>query len=390
MSRRFTQITIATSALALAAVSGIATAATSNALVSCKENPWRPLSVAHEIINTSTVTTDPKAALPTYKGDGSNPISDTTWNAGYVVPSPYINNTTRNLQFNESQFIGSPDVPACEIAYVTTTDGYTWAAMSKAINAMWPFDRDAFKGASKLSPYFAGNMTTTPPAGVVKVTANYKAQNIKFWANEKGTATGTAGAVPILRFFVTDQWGNEYVMHASGKETPAEVKAAFDAAVLPAGWKKDSRNLKQDLILSPAEGSNGTFHYLVFRDSTDNTYHQTKWAPKGNLSAQINDMPIWGGQKADKLAGDITRKGRADLIHGAGGNDVITPGTGNDDVWGDAGKDTVVLPGVKAAFTVASSADNMVVLTRGKDTVTLNYVEVVRFADGPVQVSKLK
>jgi hypothetical protein len=394
MSIRTSRAVAAASSAALVAVTVLtavpaASAAPGDVRTSCKNNPWKPLEVAHEILNTSTVVSDPRKALPTYKGDGTNPVSDAVWNAGYVVPSPYVNNTTRNLQFNESQFLGSPGAPLCEITYITTSDGYTWGAMSTAINAMWPFDRAAYEGPSKLGPYYAGNMTVTPPAGVVKVTANYKAQNMKFWANENGVAPNTPGAVPILRFFITDKWGNEYVMHASGQTTPEAVKQAFDAAVLPEGWTKDARYLSKDLVIRPAQGSDGTFHYLVFRDSADNTYHQMKWSPRGNLEAQISEMPIWGGQQPDVLAGDVTRRGRADVIHGAGGNDLLKPGTGNDEVWGDAGFDTVVLPGKKATYSVSTSGDNNVTLKRGKDTVSLNYVEAVRFADGTVKIAQL-
>lgn len=39
----------------------------------------------------------------------------------------------------------------------------------------------------------------TPPPGVVKVTANYKAQYLKFWANQDGVAPGTPGAVALER-----------------------------------------------------------------------------------------------------------------------------------------------------------------------------------------------
>ena len=146
--------------------------------------------------------------------------------------------------------------------------------MSKAMNAMWPYAAADYSGLSATSTYYAGNLVTTPSAGVVKVTANFKAQDMKFWANEGGAAAGSEGAVAITRYFVTDQWGNEYVMHASGQTDQSQVAAAFDAAVLPAGWSKSSRILSEDLILNPAQGSDGSYHYLVFRDSADITYHQ--------------------------------------------------------------------------------------------------------------------
>jgi|GEM_PF-2474132 len=41
---------------------------------------------------------------------------------------------------------------------------------------MWPYTAADYSGLSATSTYYAGNLVTTPAAGVVKVTANYKAQ----------------------------------------------------------------------------------------------------------------------------------------------------------------------------------------------------------------------
>jgi len=70
---------------------------------------WTNLEEAREIIDLGTLLTDPSA--------------------------PYIANTTRNLQFNQSHFIASPDAPDGVTTYVATSDGYSWAAMPKAISA---------------------------------------------------------------------------------------------------------------------------------------------------------------------------------------------------------------------------------------------------------------
>ena len=307
---------------------------------------WTNLEEAHEIIDLSTLLTDPSAPLATYKSAddpavaGDSEIPGEVWSAGYEPPSPYIANTTRNLQFNQSHFIASPDAPDGVTTYVTTSDGYSWAAMSKATSAMWPYTAADYSGLSATSTYYAGNLVVTPAAGVVKVTANYKAQDMKFWANEGGAAVGSAGAVAITRYFVTDEWGNEYIMHASGQTDQAQVAAAFEAAVLPAGWTKSSRVLTEDLVLNPAQGSDGSYHYLVFRDSADNTYHQIGWSSRGSLSAQVDGMPIWGGQTSDVLAGDAGGV-RDDFIHAAGGDDRVLGHDGSDTIWGDAGADVL-------------------------------------------------
>ncbi|MFN8127059.1 MAG: hypothetical protein U0R64_11195 [Candidatus Nanopelagicales bacterium] len=361
-----------------------------HATTTCPTSTWNELTVAHEILNTANVQTDPKAPIATYKGAGDNPISDDDWNDGYEPPSPYIRNTTRNLQFNMSKFIASPGDPVCETTYITTDDGYTWGAMSEAINAMWPYDRSQYSSPSNINAFYAGNMVTTPPPGVVKVTANYKAQDMEFWANEDGVDPGTPGAVPLARYFVIDQWGNRYIMHASGQDTPEAVAEAFDEAVLPDGWTKKTVYLKKNLFLRPAEGSDGSFHYLVFRDSADNTYHQYKWSDRGALQAKVSGtgMPIWGGQDANVIAGN----NRANLIHGAAGRDILKPRKGKDEVWGDQGRDTVVLKDKAGKYTLValSKKQHKAVVRKGRTAKTLYYVEKVQFSDGTIKVKNLK
>jgi hypothetical protein len=355
------------------------------------DGTWALLEEAHEIINIETVLTTPQKPVATYKSAGDNPIPDELW-PDYEPPLPYIKNTTRNLQFNESQFLASPGEPVGTTTYVTTPDdGYTWAAMSVAINAMWPYNPAHYSDLAAHNAYYAGNLVVNPPPGVVKITANYKGQNMKFWANEDGEAPGTPGAVPLDRHFVIDQWGNEYIMHASGGLDQGAVAAAFAAAVLPPGWEKSTRQLAEDLILRPAEGADGSFHYLVWRDSSDNTYHQIGWSPTGSLSAQVEGMPIWGGQGNDVLAGDVGGI-RDDLMHGGGGNDLFRPGFGNDEIWGDAGVDTVVLPGRRSDYEIRELSDDLSHLVLSNPLAgikTIKHCEFLIFDDKTVPVKAL-
>jgi hypothetical protein len=353
------------------------------------DGTWALLEEAHEIVNIETVLTDPQEPVATYKSAGDNPIPDHLW-PGYEPPLPYIKNTTRNLQFNESQFLASPGEPVGTTTYVTTSDGYTWGAMSVAINAMWPYDSTHYSGLAAQNAYYAGNLVVNPPPGVVKITANYKGQNMKFWSNEDGEDPGTPGAVPLDRHFVTDQWGNEYIMHASGELDQGAVAAAFAAAVLPPGWEKSTRQLAEDLILRPAEGADGSFHYLVWRDSADNTYHQMGWSPTGSLSAQVEGMPIWGGQGNDVLAGNVGGI-RDDVMHGGGGNDLLRPGFGNDEIWGDAGVDTVVLPGKRSDYEIVELSDDLsyLVLSSPAGIKTIRHCEFLIFDDKTVPVKAL-
>lgn len=337
---------------------------------------WNPLEVAYEIINVGSVATDPALAIPTYKNGGTNSITGDAWSSGYVAPSPYINNTTRNLQFNESDFIASPGEPDGTTTYITTSDGYTWAAMSNAINAMWPFNEADYSGVSPAvtNAYAAGNYVTTPPDGVVKVTANYKGQNMKFYAVDPDTGLG------IERYFVTDAWGNEYIMHASGQDSVDEVRAAFEAAVLPDGWTKSAQELTEDLILMPAQGAGNLYHYLIFRDSTDSTYHQIGWGDQGQLASQIEGMPIWGGQDDNVLFGTNWD----DVIYAGGGSDVIRLEAGDDYLDGGDGRDTATFGfGSSDIEAVGLSADGLTVMIRSAtDTKTLVSIESFEFTDG--------
>lgn len=359
--------------------------------VSCLTQGFIPLQEAHEIFDIATVNTDPQAPVPTYKGSGTNPVPDSVWANNYQPPPPYLRNTTRYLQFNESQFISSPGQTVCNTAYVTTSDGYTWGAMSSAINAMWPYNPNQYTGQSSINAYYAGNFTSQPPAGSVKVTANYKAQNMRFWANQDGVKTASAGAVPLNRYFIRDQWGNEYIMHASGQSSDAATQQAFNDVALPAGWTKSIRQLKRDLTIYPAVGADGSFHYCVFRDNGDNSYHQISWSDKGNLEAQIAGMPIWGGQTSEFIAGDANGP-TDDLIHGAGGNDRLQPGSGADTVWGDAGVDTVILSGTLGDYSLAALSSDYTVLELSSATYgnkTIRYCEYVRIGGRKIAIRNL-
>lgn len=277
---------------------------------------WVELEEAFEIIDETSFTT--------YKSGGSNEISDAAW-VDYVPPDPYSKNSTRNLQFNEHIFRRSPSAdPDSEgddrIVYVATSDGYTWGELSLVPEIA------LFKGDTQV-PDAAVNLLT-PPAGTVKVFSNLKCQDMKFWAAE-------ADATPILRYFVTDEWGNRYIMHASGG-TDDEVEALFDAAVLPTGWTRSKGYLDADLVLEPAT-SGDICNYTVFRDSADNTYHQIGFAGTKQIGAELDGFTIWGGTAADALEGRVG----SDTIRAAEGADTVEARAGLDTVYGDDGEDAV-------------------------------------------------
>ena len=318
---------------------------------------WTDLSEAYEILNLSPIFSpegNVRDYILTYKGGQDPSVSGDTVMTGdawvnYVPPDPYTKNTTRYLQFNQSHFISSPGAPLGETQYISTSDdpnnpgGYTWGAMSFAQNAMWPYFSEQYSGISENGPFYAGYFTTTPPEGALKITNNFKAQDMKFWANENNDPYATA----IQRFRIYDPNGNGYIMHASGVEGAGQVEQQFDKAVLPDGWSKEKVVLNKNYVLSPAFGEGGeygTYNYNLIRDSADNTYHQFIWAKNGvGVNSRYEDMIIWGGSNDDLLIGDqLGNDGDLpgmDHIHGAQGDDTIRGGLMADTLWGDAGHD---------------------------------------------------
>ena len=296
---------------------------------------------AHHYIQTLREAQDPSI-------DGNTVIDEDTW-IDYNPPGALIKNTTRYLQFEEHIPISSPFAPKGTIHYVSTNDqpdnpdGFTWAVMSYAQSAMWPFIAEDYSGLSMLGPFQAGLLTTTPPAGSLKVSNNLKCQALNFWATHNNQPDGT----PLLRFKIFDQHGNGYIMHTAAVEAETDIERAFDEAVLPAGWRKEKGYLSDNLKLFPSQaeaGEHGICNYNLVRDSADNAYHQFQWADNGiTVNAQVAGMDIWGSRNNDYLTGDHAGVyGSKDVIYGAQGNDTLVGGLESDQLMGDAGEDLLI------------------------------------------------
>lgn len=298
-------------------------------------SPWADVGHAFEIINLSGLRSDIKALSVVYVADGSNPMPEEAWD-DYSPPAGFIKNTTRQLQFQQGAFIASPGLPDGQKNHITTSDAYTWFSMSNVISFMWPYDADDYTTASggKAGSIAAGAFVVTPPAGVVKYTVNYKGQNMKFRASENGAL--------INRYYVTDEFGNRFIMHASNFDTAEATEEAFAAAVLPTGWTKTTSTLSEDLILQPAHGANNTYEYNLIRDSADNTYHQVAWGTSGDSvasKADVAGIPIWGGRTNNTIK--VTQS-FDNLIYGGGGRNVFdiasTLTTGTQTIMGFNGR----------------------------------------------------
>jgi hypothetical protein len=314
-----------------------------------------------------------------YLAGGSNPIDAEEW-ASYTPPEGYLKNTTRNVQFNSGTFLTSPD-STTGLTYITTSDGYTWSFVAQTVSANWPFDAADYPDAEYTSGYEAAALNTTPPPGVIKWSDNTKNQEITWDAND-------ADGQPIERYFITDAWGNRFIMQASGETDPALVQSNFLSAVLPAGWTESIGHLKTSLTTLPAYAADGTAHYSIFRDSADDSFQQISWGKSGlGTPLFIPNMVIWGSGNADTIRAAPARN---NVIYGATGNDTIDVSGLVNTIHGDGGRDTAVFRGRRSRYTVtadkASDGSEVVVVRRrgpvGATHVTTLYgVERIRFSD---------
>lgn len=288
-----------------------------------------------------------------YLDYGDNRITAEAWDA-FEPPVGYLKNTPRNPEFNAENTFSSPGIPSPEVQ-IETIGGYTWKFIAQIQSAMWPYNSTLFPDT--INPYQAAFSTVTPPPGAIKFSSNEKNQEMIFWARENNSPDGA----PILRFFITDQWGNKYIMGASGAPTDDEIPASFAAAELPEGWTKSTGYLEETLSLFPAYGSGNQAHYNLFRESADNTFFQIEWGESGHsIAQQIAGMPIWGGSTSDTILG---RAGDDNLIHGGEGDDLIFSLGHNDTIYGDAGIDTVVFLGDFSDYSILHYAEGGAELT---------------------------
>lgn len=331
---------------------------------------------AFEIAYLLNLGTDFTGPTQVYLSGGTTPMTQDAWDS-YTPPPGYIKNTTRNVEFNSQDVLTSPDSATGE-TYITTADDYTWLFVAETVSANWPFDAADYTVPFK-SGYQAAALTTTPPQGVIKYSANTKNAIVTWLAKD-------ASGVPIERYFIEDAWGNLYIMQTSGVTNEDEVQDNFFSAVLPEGWRKFAGYLRKDLTTSPAYDSAGFAQYNIFRNSADDAFQQITWSARGgSIAQQIPGMIIWGGPASDTLLG---RTGQENVIHGAQGNDRIYAVGSQDQLHGDGGFDTVVFRGNRSQYVVTKlAADGSLVNVRtrrgGANTrvATLSNVECLKFRD---------
>lgn len=333
--------------------------------------------VGYEIVNLTNLGSNFQGFLQVYIAQEPNPINADAF-ATYSASHPgYISNSPRYAIFDYANTLGSPNATPGALTPFTDESGFTWGMIAEVQNYDWPFNPANYPTIvpAPISGWQVGAQAVTVPAGVVKYTSNNKNQLTLF------TPTNSSGE-PILRFFITDQWGNLYMMKSANyaNSTPDKLLAAFESAILPTGWTKSTAYLTQNLYVNPSYGgeSNTYASYQEFRDSADNSYCQIGWSSTGNSIAQqiLYPMPIWAGASGSLVNGTTGN----DIMYGSTGNDQFYPLTGQDNIDGGSGINTVVLTGNSSQYTLTSSG-NTTSLVGPDGSKTLTRIQYIQFAD---------
>jgi len=312
-------------------------------------------TVGYEIAYIGGIGSNYQGFVLVYVEQEPNPIDqaafDTYSNPGYITNSP------RYAVFNYAYTIGSPSAAPGPMLIYTDPSGYTWGYVAQVQNFNWPFDASDYPNMNPppVSGWQVGQTTTDAPEGVVKYTNNNKNQQMLYSALDPSTHN------PILRYFITDEWGNVYILKSTNdaNDTPELIAAAVEAAVLPAGWTKSSAYLIQDFFLNPIYGATSNAQFLEFRDSADNAYTQISWGSAGNSIAQQigNPMPLWTSSEGARVNGTPGD----DNMYGSWGDDQFYPDTGNDSIDGGDGRNGVFLSGQLSQYLITTSGENIVV-----------------------------
>ena len=191
----------------------------------------------YEIAYIGDLGADYTGPTMVYVADGSNPINAEEW-ATYTPPPGYVTNSTRNVQFNSSTVITSPDSTTGK-TYITTSDGYTWLFIAQTVSANWPFDPADYPDQSYTTGYEAAALNPTPPPGVIRWSDNTKNQEITWYAR-----TADDGK-PIERYFITDRWGDRFIMQASGEPIPRTCEAIFFRPFYPKAGRNRSATCRE-------------------------------------------------------------------------------------------------------------------------------------------------
>ena len=335
----------------------------------------------YEIAYTGALGDDLKGEMVVYLAAGSNPITEEEWQT-YIPPPEYVLNTARATWFNELNVLGSPYVPTGEITYITTSDGYTWESVAALQRSIYPYIPITVNGET-VSPQQIAYSLTTPPAGTILVDSNNKNHENIYYG-----ITGANANESHIQYFVSDPWGNTYILKSinAANSTPALVAKAVADAVLPPGWTKLAPAYYQKDVshTSAYSGLNNSIaHANEFRDSADSAWMQVAWSANGMTlnAAAAGGLPIWAGP----LGGNLLGSANHDVMYGAQGHDFITAGKGDDRIDGGAGLNHAIFSGSFEQYVIRISSNPQVTvedrITNRDGTDTLERIQRLDFTD---------
>lgn len=192
---------------------------------------WTTISFGKEIINILQ-------GVVVISG-GSHAITKDEWN-DFHPNFPWLKNIDRNLLFNKSYFIRSPDKKVdCgnDCLSIREYKSYTWVDLAKPICvSFYPSKTDLLK----------------PAKGHLVIKTIIKCHAIYF---------------ENFIYQLTDNKGNFYAMHAFEDGEPNM------SVELPEGWTLKKVELVEPLIISPFGGGDFCYHNIV-GDNLGQGYHQ--------------------------------------------------------------------------------------------------------------------
>jgi hypothetical protein len=187
---------------------------------------------------------------------GDDPMPSDEFAVYDPEPPWVVNSSVRTTSFTSTCIQRSPDAPAdCtdDCGIYSEMDDYTWLQL-------------AFVVCEDCLPADAGcSATEPPPEGAVTYRVITKCQSMTF----EGT-----------NHFVTDAYGNLYILHATPDGAPVNVNP-----VLPAGWTFETVDLPEPFVL---DHSDDGCRYALLRDNFDQGYHQVEVSAAGE--AQLNEQ----------------------------------------------------------------------------------------------------
>ncbi len=342
----------------------------------------------YEVAYTGDIGSNFQGFVYVYIDYGSNPIASDEEFRAFNCGESWVQNTPRNAVFDYANTLGSPDVAAGSLLPYTDCQGHTWGLIVQNISYIWPFESSAYPAPQPVNGWQAGQTGVYVPPAQVKYSSINKNQLILFTKNNKD-------GNPILRFFVTDQWGNVYIIKSSNAadQTTEQIAARFESAVFPAGWSKSRGYLAQDLYSSPVYNNYGNESYpsaifMDLRDNVDLGYSMIYW--NGGNGGSVAQQAIPTGVLPlviTEAGGRINGTSSNDQMYGSSGNDLFYPYAGDDIIDGGSGYNGVVFE-LSSSLYVISTANGIAIVSGLDGVKTLTNIQYLVFSDKQVILSR--